>query len=306
MYLIAKGSLDELLWHLIKKKFRDLGEFVEGKEKMEIVVHHCHETLSSAIRPMYNIADKQDTMGEDDHFETLENTNFIQHELEEIAIEEQAMLKNNFEEDDLGEATCDESVKSRHITFKKPDVEQSQPTNIKTAKQTFTTGNSDKYAICLSDDEVEIASVKESLKKNKPIQLSDIIAKDLIRRIDSTTQFPRIQFYKVCFRGPKYNLALLRYSGRIIVQTSSMNAVKVSVGSIVVAVNGHIIQLNVDFKMIMKYLAHSISHSPVELTFAEDKDFAKFFSKLVKKNNVSKVNNEKKSEVVIDLIDEED
>ena len=38
LYFIGKGTLDEVLWKLIEKKFRDLGEFVEGKENMGIAL----------------------------------------------------------------------------------------------------------------------------------------------------------------------------------------------------------------------------------------------------------------------------
>merc|ERR1711966_170118 len=38
-YFHAKGSLDDLLWKLVEQKYRDLGEFVEGKEKVEMTVN---------------------------------------------------------------------------------------------------------------------------------------------------------------------------------------------------------------------------------------------------------------------------
>ena len=38
LYFIGKGTLDEVLWKLIEKKFRLLGEFVEGRENMDIAL----------------------------------------------------------------------------------------------------------------------------------------------------------------------------------------------------------------------------------------------------------------------------
>ena len=85
--MIAKSSLDELLWHLIKKKFRNLGEFVEGKEKMEIVVHRRHDDETSAICAMDNIPD-EDIKGEVYNSERLEGTELIEKDIEQIAITE--------------------------------------------------------------------------------------------------------------------------------------------------------------------------------------------------------------------------
>eukprot|EP00957_Ditylum_brightwellii_P208032 15355580-Ditylum_brightwellii.AAC.1 len=43
VYFQTRDTLDEILWRLIEKKFRALGEFVEGKEKQKIVVHKTYE-----------------------------------------------------------------------------------------------------------------------------------------------------------------------------------------------------------------------------------------------------------------------
>jgi SWI/SNF-related matrix-associated actin-dependent regulator 1 of chromatin subfamily A len=40
VYFVARGSLDELLWKLIEKKYSELGEFVEGKGNENIVINH--------------------------------------------------------------------------------------------------------------------------------------------------------------------------------------------------------------------------------------------------------------------------
>ena len=38
LYFIGRGTLDDVLWKLIGKKYRDLGAFVEGKENMDIAL----------------------------------------------------------------------------------------------------------------------------------------------------------------------------------------------------------------------------------------------------------------------------
>ena len=46
LYLIARGTLDEILWKLVEKKFRALGEFVEGKGKA-LAVHRDGRIISN-------------------------------------------------------------------------------------------------------------------------------------------------------------------------------------------------------------------------------------------------------------------
>ena len=43
LYFIGRGTLDEVLWKLIEKKYRDLGEFMEGKENMDFALERVLE-----------------------------------------------------------------------------------------------------------------------------------------------------------------------------------------------------------------------------------------------------------------------
>jgi hypothetical protein len=46
------------MWDLLEKKFRDLGEFVEGKEKMKIVVHRTYCSINDLQSIFSNVGDE--------------------------------------------------------------------------------------------------------------------------------------------------------------------------------------------------------------------------------------------------------
>ena len=51
IYFVALGTIDDLLWKLLETKFRDLGEFVEGKEKQKLVVHRTYH----GVKDLYSV-----------------------------------------------------------------------------------------------------------------------------------------------------------------------------------------------------------------------------------------------------------
>ena len=59
LYFVASGTLDDLLWRLLEKKFRDLGEFVEGMEKQKIVVHKTYHGTKE-LDAMFGVAAPDD------------------------------------------------------------------------------------------------------------------------------------------------------------------------------------------------------------------------------------------------------
>ena len=128
IYLIGRGTLDEVLWKLIAKKFRSLGEFVEGKSK-NIDVHKNGRILG------IDESDDDDDKAYNEeslHEESIAEVEDIDisDEIKNLSGEEQARLKINAE-----------------------DIE----TEVK-AKSKYELGSSKKMAICLSDDECTVVS----------------------------------------------------------------------------------------------------------------------------------------------------
>ena len=62
LYFVATGTLDDLLWKLLEKKFRDLGEFVEGLEKQKIVVHKTFHGIKDVDAIFENLDERSRTI----------------------------------------------------------------------------------------------------------------------------------------------------------------------------------------------------------------------------------------------------
>ena len=106
LYFVAKGTLDEVLWKLIEKKFETLGEFVEGKEKQKIVVDETYESLGELHRMFASL----DDMDDDDKLDSADDDTGIDqelqldddvlHDIEELGQEEQMMLRDGDDDDE--------------------------------------------------------------------------------------------------------------------------------------------------------------------------------------------------------------
>jgi len=106
----ALSILLQILWKLVEKKFRDLGEFVEGKDNLNIVVHNYYEDEVSAIRRLFSEEDQTLAIGEVSACTILPLTSLgnladddgIIHDIEELAMEGETLCKesNEFEDDD--------------------------------------------------------------------------------------------------------------------------------------------------------------------------------------------------------------
>lgn len=154
LYFIGRGTLDEVLWKLIEKKFRDLGEFVEGKENMGIALERELEddegdeilkTDGSAEDENDGDSTRKRKAPEDVFADLLDTDDLdLKQEIDELCHEEEDMLniKNEEEED---EPDIDET---KNVT------ETASVPNKKIAASTATGASSD-MVIELSDDEDE-------------------------------------------------------------------------------------------------------------------------------------------------------
>lgn len=53
VYFVVRESLDELLWKLIQKKYAELGEFVEGQDNQNMIVHSNYNDENEAIKSWF-------------------------------------------------------------------------------------------------------------------------------------------------------------------------------------------------------------------------------------------------------------
>jgi len=202
--------------------------------------------------------------------------------------EEQAMVKRNSEDDDdIIEATSEDFFGSgpqeKPQQPDKMNCQESVPITIDVGMEA-TEANAENV-ICLSDDEVEHVH-----NGKMPPEIRDIIQKFGFKPEEETIRaglpvavlFPNMQFYNVTFNGPTYGLALANFSGRVVVQKAPSNEIDVSAGSIIAAVNSHIVPHNTKFQDIMNMLKYAINHAPAVITFAQDKEFELFWLKVLK------------------------
>lgn len=249
MYFVAKGTLDEILWKHVEKKFRDLGEFVEGKEKMRIVVHKKYRG-SAELRKSIEVddVDIDDDFDQDpDEMESAEQLeNELHDDIEELEREEQELMKTPDEDDDAEESNP------------KPNG----------AKQP-TVGSSEVEAICLSDDEEE-----DAIPVRKPLMEEGL-------KIDR--EFPELKLYRMRFPAPSCGLEVALHKGRVVVtgkaEGSSLGPNhKPYVGDLLIACNNEEVAPNVRLAPLLQHFSNLMgANGSIELMFAEEKEFADYF-----------------------------
>ena len=263
LYFVAKGTLDELLWKLIENKCQILGEFVEGKEKMKIVVsktyHSKHELLKSIQPPDLTDFDEGDTFSDASLSDIEEIGSDIEHEIEELGLSEQMMLDAGPDNDDSD-----------------PD---SQDLETKPAAKDAV-GRSESEAICLSDDE----DVEEVFQADPQAELpppgapattdSQVATSP---KFEFNKSYPRMRVYKLRFSGAGYGLIVNFYAGRLIVTGSSDARVrqlgflaKPHVGDVLVVVNGMKIPILLSMQPAANMMMAAKHRGDVELWFTED------------------------------------
>ena len=237
LYFIGKGTLDEVLWKLIEKKFRLLGEFVEGRENMDIALEREleddeHEEI---LKSEDNVDDgngkkrkSQDVLSELLNTDDLE----LENEIDELCHEEEDMLNiKNDDEDD--EPDADENIASGASTVETVARSKNVAPVAKAA--------SSKVVIELSDDEdVEVKPLTFAHIRNRYHESG--ILSDL--KIPGELQFNKLRLYTVNYPGPHYGLIMVSCNGRVIVKSHLPDnnlLFPTKVGSIIVGVNGYLL-----------------------------------------------------------------
>mmetsp|Transcript_6038 Transcript_6038/g.9569 ORF Transcript_6038/g.9569 Transcript_6038/m.9569 type:complete len:1430 (+) Transcript_6038:180-4469(+) len=256
MYIVAKGTLDEILWKHVEKKFRDLGEFVEGREKMKIVVHKMYHGASEFRKSLEveKLDLEDDNIADNDAMESADELEEeLHHDFEELEREEQAMINSEDADEDLdGEGGA-----------KTPAAKICTPTNGKTVA-----GSTESEAICLSDDD-------------EPVLLQKSLQEEGIHRGRS---FPELKLYKMRFYAPSCGFQFIVFKGRVIVLSKDKNnrrlkpGGKPSVGDIILAVKNQEIITRNGLDVFTSHLMNLMrADGYLDFIFAEDKEFAEYF-----------------------------
>jgi len=298
LYFIGRGTLDEVLWKLIEKKFRDLGEFIEGKEKMGIALEReLEDDEEEEILKTEdgdgdgedddNVGSKRKRKAVQDVFSDLFDPEDLENDIQDMCQEEIDMLKSkNAEEEELetDPAAADNNKGEAEATDNDKVAKTGEDGD---AKQ--RPGSSAENIIELLDDDADEQG------KNKPrmtikhirelYRASGILAR---LKIDPLVQFDNLRAYTVEYPGPAYGLIMVACNGRVVVKahhssvaspmTNNNGETKIpKIGSIIVGVNGYLIPYTAAFVKVLQLMKHMMRNPPVTVTFAEDDDFTSMF-----------------------------
>ena len=327
--------LSTVLWKLVEKKFRSLGEFVEGKENLDIVVHQTFDCGLKAIA-IDDGTDDDDDEEEDDgnedgvdgpkkkrlkrqrtsSFGDLADEDSIQHDIEELAKEEEAMLNIGLDDDDdnNGDAPAgsnNNATKSSGGNTRGDGRNNTAPEKKKTA------------VICLddSDDEAEASKKKSSTDNTSdgtvekrdeasfPSSSATAIANQSVPtiadsitaiikagdykngKIDGSARFGNLELYTVIYTGSTYGLSIVDFAGRTVVK-SSANVPDLSpeqnerpaCGDIIVKVGSSFAPFNYPMKGVLDHMRALMKRHNglgVPITFGHDPEFSRFFQETV-------------------------
>lgn len=101
LYFIARGKLDKSLWKLMEKKFRDLGEFIEGRDDMAIVLERELEEEEDAKILKVEAADSKKRKAQDDGSDLFDLENIggsIKEDISDLVHEEEDTPRTKIEE----------------------------------------------------------------------------------------------------------------------------------------------------------------------------------------------------------------
>lgn len=294
LYFVARGTLDDVLWKLIEKKFRDLGEFVEGKEKLKLVVdkeYNGAKELQSALFDEVAASGSDDEDGSDDSNieQELQLDGDLVHDIEELGEEERKMLQQTEETEDN-----DSDPSPSDLDTKMPAKE--------TVGRSSSQGLTEEDAIALSDDEEEIADKKPSgnsgfvpeKQSAESTQSSTGITSQTAGTVDaSTTAAGNTQqaddptdiltgsrLYRIIFDGTKLGLEVAMYNQRVVVtgvteerRKQLGDDSKPSAGDILVSIGGQTVPLTEQLDSVLSYLRRELQQPPTELMFLEAPKF---------------------------------
>ncbi len=254
-----------MLWILLKRKFQALGEFVEGKEMMDIVVHNSYNNEFDAVGRKCDLGkDDDDNSLNEAGVAALANEGSIQHDIEELAKEGIVGAGNTSDDDCEG---------------------NEDPSSTKQNRKISAGAASSENIICLSDDDDDDDDNpnKKLVAEQSPVPV-DICIEEVLERYRSTRQsltLPKtmkmkgMKTFYMLFSGQRYNLNFAPFFGRIIISTKQNETDFPGFGSVLVAVNNFILPLGTALQHCANLLKQELAAPPVRLMFGKDQTLSK-------------------------------
>ena len=265
----------------------DLGEFVEGKEKLKLVVdkeYNSEKELHSALFDEIaedSGSDVEDGSDDGNIEQELQFDNDLIHDIEELGEEEQRMLRESEDSDD-----ADGDPSPADLDTKMPAKEAVGPTSSK--------GLSEDDAIALSDDEDDTAGRQPSAMSAGSPQPSTARTADVASTAagsapveeDPTDIFSGCRLYRIIFGDKRLGLEITLYNKRVVVTRVTEQRrqqlgddSKPAVGDILAGIGGLSIRPTSNLDAVLGHLRHVLQQPPTELMFVEAPLFVEEFQR---------------------------
>ena len=332
LYLFPISS-SAVLWKQVEKKFRQLGEFVEGKENLDMVVHQTFDCGLKAIAIDDGDDDEEeeeeeeeqeddDIGGEDgpkkkrlkrqrtSSFGDLADEDSIQHDIEELAKEEEAMLNIGLDEDDdnngdapagsnknaakssggtrgEGRSAAPEKKKTAVICLDDSD-DEADALRKKSSSDNTSGGNGEK-----SDGATSASPSATTIPNQSVPTLADSITAIVKSgdykngKIDRRARFGNLELYSVVYTGSAYGLSIVPFAGRAVVKSSANVSnlspeqnEKPACGDIIVKVGHAFAPFEYPINGVLAHMRGAIQKqngSGLPVMFGHDPEFSRFF-----------------------------
>jgi SWI/SNF-related matrix-associated actin-dependent regulator 1 of chromatin subfamily A len=300
LYFVAKGTLDDVLFRLLEKKLQDIGEFVEGKEKLKYVINKTYDTTKE-LHKMFDVGEDSDSeedggMDDIDFDKELPLDEELEHDIEQLGEEEERMLQQADKYDDDPEASG-AATGSDSDDRKMPAVEIPEEAEL---------GRTEEEAITLleSDDEEEKespsadAAASATFKENGGATAaaaateeggSELAVAPAKRAFDLQGPLHQCRLYRIHITGPTLGISVAFFQNRVVVERLTQDRIerfgehsKPLVGDVLVGINGQRLPMINSLGQVLQHLRHVLMRPPVELTFAEDPDFVEHYKNVMR------------------------
>lgn len=278
------------------------GEFVEGQEKLKLVVDTVYKSAKAIQSSLFDISSVEDSV--DDHGtndadldQELQLDGDLVHDIEELGEEEQRML---YQGDPDADETDGEGAFSE-LELKMPAKDNFEESCL---------GRSEDDAIALSDDDDEstenekpgssLAYASNEADESEQSQLHDQGSVD--RKVSANDPYDLLgdsRLYRIIFGDTALGLEVTLYERRIVVAKISPERQsrlgvdsKPAVGDIFASISGHSLGLITSLSATLLYLKRALQTPPVELMFVEAPVFIEAFQKQSLSKAVEKANSQ--------------
>ena len=296
LYFVARGTIDDVLWRLLEKKFSELGEFVEGQEKLRIVVdreyHKIHELHGIFTNAKDDESDNDEpSEGDSEEEDALQLDPDLCNEIEALGEEERRMLAAA-EEDDPDAIKGDSKPEASTVAVEANKLGRSEEDAI------ALLDDDDDDVVAVSDDTPEAVGTSAAAANTTTTASASATAITSEREEQGTvatqasfspwsilSSLSNFRAYRMYFAGRGLGLEIGIFGGRLVVSHVSDSRIsrlgkdsKPRVGDILCSI-GTVVFPPVfrSLTEIMPVIRGELERGPTSAVFVEEPTFTAFF-----------------------------